>query len=81
MIFSSRRHGVQKGKILLLDEIIKYANFKIMHSYTHNKLPLSFNNRVLRNGNDLFVPVHLFATVSCRVSDPYSFDPDPDPAF
>ncbi len=66
MIFSSRRHGVQKGKILPLDEMIKYANLKIMHSYTHNKLPLSFNNRVLRNANDLFVPAHHFATVSRR---------------
>jgi hypothetical protein len=61
-------------KILPLNEMIKFANLKFMHSYTHNKLPLSFHetwtlnmnrnpNRQLRNANDLFVPAHHFATV------------------
>ncbi len=61
-------------KILPLNEMIKFANLKFMHSYTHNKLPLSFHetwtlnmnrnpNRQLRNANDLLVPAHHFATV------------------
>jgi hypothetical protein len=63
-------------KILLLNEMIKFATLKFMHSYSYkkNKLPLSFHetwtlnlnrnpNCQLRNANDLFVPAHHFATV------------------
>jgi hypothetical protein len=63
-------------KILPLNEMVKFATLKFMHSYTHkkNKLPLSFHetwtlnlnrnpNCLLRNANDLFVPAHHFATV------------------
>ena len=60
-------------KILPLDEMIKFANLKFMHNYTHRKLPLSFHEiwtanlnrnpeRQLRNANDLFIPAHHFAT-------------------
>jgi hypothetical protein len=62
-------------KILPLDEMIKYANLKFMHSFVHKTLPLSFHdmwifnrdrnmNRVLRNANNLFVPAHNFATLT-----------------
>jgi hypothetical protein len=61
-------------KILPLNEMIKYANLKFMHSYINNKLPFSFNetwvfnrdrniNRLLRNANDLYIPAHNFATL------------------
>jgi hypothetical protein len=64
----------QQCKILPLDQMIKLAKLKFMHSYIHHKLPFSFNemwsfnyernpNRVLRNANDLDVPAHHLATV------------------
>ena len=59
----------KKLKILPLDKLIYYYRAKFMHSFVHNKLPLSFSelwipnrnrnpNRELRNANNLQVPAH-----------------------
>jgi hypothetical protein len=59
----------KEKKILPLDQLIRYAKIKFMHSFHFNQLPLSFaetwitnNNRnperILRNADDLYVPAH-----------------------
>jgi len=59
----------QQLKILPLHKMIEFYKVKFMHSFAHKKLPLSFAemwtrnnarnpNRVLRYGNDLYVPPH-----------------------
>ena len=56
-------------KILPFNKMIEFYRVKFMHSYAHNKLPLSLAeiwqknnqrnpNRELRNGNDYYVPPH-----------------------
>jgi hypothetical protein len=61
-------------KILPLDDMVKFANLKFMHSYIHHRLPFSFSetwtfnrdrnpNRQLRNANELFIPAHNYATI------------------
>jgi hypothetical protein len=55
--------------ILPLDELITYQRLKFMHSYYFHKFPISFAQiwqtnaernpvRILRNGNDYFIPEH-----------------------
>jgi hypothetical protein len=59
----------QQLKILPLHKMIEFYKVKFMHSFAHKKLPLSFAemwtrnnernpNRVLRYGNDIYVPPH-----------------------
>ncbi len=59
---------------LPLDQLININVLKFMHSFTHNKLPLSFYqmwttnrehypNKILRNADQLYIPAHNYATL------------------
>jgi hypothetical protein len=61
-------------KILHLDQLIQFNILKFMHSFTYNKLPMSFHrmwttygerfpDRILRNADNLFIPSHNYATL------------------
>ncbi len=61
-------------KLLPLDQLIQYNILKFMHSFTHNKLPMSFHrmwttnrerfpDRILRNADSLFIQSHNYATL------------------
>ena len=60
--------------ILPFDRLIKLSILKFMHSFIHNRLPISFARmwifnrerfaeRELRNADQLYVPPHRFATL------------------
>ncbi len=57
--------------VLLFEKLIKLSILKFMHSFIHNRLPLSFArmwifnrerfaDRELRNADQLYVPPHRF---------------------
>ncbi len=61
-------------KILPIEKLIKFANLKFMHNFSHGRLPFSFAdmwitnrernpNLVLRNADDYYVPAHRMASV------------------
>ena len=61
-------------KILSLNELIQLSILKFIHSFSHNNLPLSFNQmwilnrerfpeRALRNADHSYIPAHNYATL------------------